>query len=341
MFDIPVVLFFMKRKQSTLQVLERIAEIKPSRIYLISDAGRNKDEHEKVIKCREAVEESINWTCEIFKDYADTNKGVYDRIGLGAKRVLQKEKWAIFLEDDNLPEISFFYFCKEMLERYELDNRIIWVCGTNYLTKYETFNQYSYVFTKHTLPCGWASWSSKFVKHYDGDLELYNNSFVKNNIKNIYNNKRLEKQKKYFIDITKKGLLTNPQKLSWDHQMTFTILANSFYGVAPTVNLIKNIGVNIESTHGGTSLTNPMTKRFCGMDSLEISFPLKHPPVVLPDIKYEEKIGDIICIPWWYYLGIKVARFIRKIFGISNDVSFSRILFDPKNLIKNYLNKKK
>lgn len=341
MFDIPVVLFFMKRKDLTLQVLNQIAKVKPSRLYLISDAGRNKEEHEKVIECREAVEKSINWPCEIIRDYADENKGVYNRIGLGAKWVLSKERWAIFLEDDNLPEVSFFYFCKEMLERYELDNRIFWVCGTNYLTKYETTQQYSYVFTRHTLPCGWASWGSKFVQYYDGDLELYDFPFVKDNIINIYNNKRLEKQKLSFIQDTKKGLISNPQKTSWDHQMTFSILANNLFGIAPTVNLIKNIGVNVESTHGGTSLRNPMTRRFCGMDSLEIKFPLKHPPVVLSDVIYEKKVGEIICIPVWYFAGIKAARVIRKIFGIPNDVSLSRIIFDPKNFIKNYLRRKR
>ena len=213
-----------------------------------------------------------------------------------------------------------------MLLKYENDSRILWVCGTNYLTEYKAQYDYSYVFTRHTLPCGWASWSSKFVKYYDGYLAMNNIEYVGNNSAYFYNNRRLVKQKMNFIKETKRILESEPQIASWDHQMTFSIMANSLLGIAPTVNLIKNIGVDSEATHGGASLSNIMTNRFCGMESLPINFPLNHPSSVIVDVNYERLVGNIICIPRWYMAGIIIARKIRYYFNIPSDLSFFKIL---------------
>ena len=325
MFDIPVTLFFMKRTENTLKVLSGIAKVQPQKIYLISDAGRTPEEHAQVLKCRESVEYAIDWSCEVIKDYAETNMGILDRIGFGAKRVLEKERYAIFLEDDNYPEKTFFEFCKEMLLKYEDTSNVLWICGTNYLEEYDT--PYSYMFTKHTLPCGWASWGNKYPKMYDGILTGLDNPVMRKNYRKFYDNKRLEKQKIYFIKNTKKAI-GKDKKVSWDHQMTFTLMAHRMYGIAPKVNLIKNIGVDGETTHGGSSMSNVMTKRFCGMGSKPLQFPLVHPPAVMEDCVFEKKTGDIICIPMWYMAGIKVAQILRKVFKSTEGRSYSQMIFD-------------
>lgn len=326
MFDIPVVLFFMKRKENTLKVLSGIEKVQPKKLYLICDGGRTLEEHLKVIECQKAVEEGITWPCEIVKDYAETNRGILDRIGMGAKRVLEKEKSAIFLEDDNYPDETFFYFCEEMLARYYNHTNILWICGTNYLEEFPS--NYSYVFTKHTLPCGWATWSHKYNNVYDGLLKGLDNPFLRNNYKNFYLNKRLEKQKVMFIQNTKKEIDRGNLKISWDHQMTFSLMVNRMYGIAPNVNLIKNIGVDDETTHGGSSMRNIMTRRFCGMNLKTLQFPLIHPPKVIEDNMYEKKVGNIICIPRWYMIGIKGARVLRKIFKSTRGKSYSQVFFN-------------
>lgn len=328
MFDIPVVLFFMKRTENTLKVLSGIRKVQPKKLYLVSDGGRTVEEHEKVKKCRETVEAAIDWSCEVVRDYAEENKGILDRIGLGAKRILEKEESAIFLEDDNYPEETFFYFCKEMLEKYHDNEQILWVCGTNYLEEYPS--EYSYVFTKHTLPCGWASWGHKYPKVYDGYLKGFEDKTTRNSYKGFYQNKALEKQKHFFIKTTKKALDKGDNKVSWDHQMTFTLMSNDMMGICPKVNLIKNIGVDAETTHGGSSMNNVMTKRFCGMKSLPLEFPLKHPPKVEIDEKFEKLTGNIIRIPTWYFMGIKGARIIRKLFKSARGKSFSQLIFKDK-----------
>lgn len=95
-FDIPVCLFIFQRKDTVLRIIDKISQVKPKKMYLISDQGRNDEEIARVLECREAVENAINWDCEVIKDYAEKNRGVFENIGMGALRVFEKEETAIF-----------------------------------------------------------------------------------------------------------------------------------------------------------------------------------------------------------------------------------------------------
>lgn len=314
--NIPVAIFFFNRPDTTVRVIERIATAKPKKLYLICDGGRTPEEHNEVLICRKLVEESISWDCEIIKNYADTNRGVYANIGLGAKWVFTREEYAIFLEDDNLPDITFFRFCEEMLLKYQYDTRVLWVCGTNYLQKYEPEDNSSYVFTKHLMPCGWASWANKYNRFYDGELSMARDTKILNRLKQEYDNKSLYRQQLYNILGTIDKLDDNPKRSSWDYQMAFSLRINGLYGISPKVNLIENIGVDGRSTHGGNSMRKVMTRRFCGINSFALEFPLVHPKTIIKDITYERRVGNIILIPITNRIAIKIARLIKPLFGV-------------------------
>tara|TARA_B110000438_G_scaffold194766_1_gene186408 strand:+ start:7340 stop:8329 length:990 start_codon:yes stop_codon:yes gene_type:complete len=315
-FDIPICIFFFNRPDTTIRLLKQVSKIKPKKLYLLCDGGRSNQESEDVNNCRKSVESAIDWDCEIIKRYSDENVGVYGNIGLGAKWVLSKEKSAIFLEDDNLPKNTFFYYCKEMLEKYQYEDKVLWVCGTNYLEKYKPKDGSSYVFTKHLMPCGWATWSNKFNKYYDINLDLARDKKTMSELKNQYLNKSLFYQQRYNFYSTIYKIDSDPTKSSWDHQMSFSIRYHGLYGISPCVNLISNIGVDERSTHGGTSLSKVMTKRFCGIKSFDIEFPLKHPNSIDIDLEYEKKVAKIILLPLMNRLLILCIRIIKPFFGI-------------------------
>ena len=117
-FNIPVVLFCFKRTDTTKRVLEAIRKVQPRKMYILADQGRTAQEKEMAAACRNMVESEIDWPCEVIKNYAAENRGVYKNIGLGAKWVFEREAEAIFLEDDCLPDITFFSYCKQLLEHY-------------------------------------------------------------------------------------------------------------------------------------------------------------------------------------------------------------------------------
>lgn len=323
-FEIPVVLFLFKRSETLEKIFSRLRTVAPRKVYLIADGPRNEVEKKQTELCRRYAENLITWDCEIIKHYAEENIGVYSNIGLGAKWVLEQEKWAIFLEDDNLPEISFFDYCEELLKKYENEEKIFWICGTNYLEKYNS--EYSYVFTQHLLPCGWATWSSKYLKYYDGELELLTSTEHMDNFRSSYLDKRLYYQQLRSVKRTKMLLNENRRASSWDYQMLFSLRANNMYGIAPTVNLITNIGADAMSTHGGTSMRYIMTKRFCEVQSRKIEFPLYGPTQIALNKDYERVIGKIILYPLSDRIKIRIAAIVKRMIGLREEDSFKEYL---------------
>lgn len=320
-FDIPIALFIFKRKDTTLRIIERIANVRPQKLYLIADYGRDEKEIELVTESRKAVEESINWDCEVVKYYAEQNRGVYANIGEGAKWVLSREEWAIFLEDDNLPEVTFFYYCKELLEKYKDSHKILWICGTNYLGKYDSADHVSYMFTQHLLPCGWASWSDKFLKYYDGEMKTFANLDTKEILQKNYTDRNLFRYQYRLFEKTRYKLKNDRKMCSWDYQMAYSVRMNNMYGISPIYNQIKNIGVDEFSEHNGTSFRYVMTRRFCGMASYPLEMPLKHPMEIKCDAKYEKLTGKIILPPFRVRMQTKCGDIIKKLLGIDRDAS--------------------
>jgi len=322
-FEVPVVLFLYKRLDTVLAIIDRLRMVKVTKVYLISDAGKNESDTILIENHRKIIEDAIDWECIIIKNFAESNRGVYENIGLGAKWVFEREPMAIFLEDDNLPELTFFDYCRELLYKYQEDTRILWICGTNYLGMYEPEDGSSYMFTKHLLPCGWASWSDKFLTFYEFDFKKLSQANIKK-VKFSYDNKKLFFQQ---LKNWKSELLNenSGQKYhSWDYHMSWSIRVNSLWGISPKYNQIMNIGVDSFSEHGGTSFDNVMTQRFCGMNSYPLPIGLKHPESLLPDINYEKKIGNIILYPLNLRIMGIISKFVRFIFSIPYSISIKQ-----------------
>lgn len=324
-FDIPVAIFIFRRLDTLERIFVRLSEVQPRKLYLISDQGRDEAERSIVAEVRRGVEALITWDCEVVCDYANENRGVYGNIALGAKRVFEREPAAIFLEDDNLPSASFFQFCEEMLRLYRDSNQVLWICGTNYLSEYNAPGGASYVFTRQLMPCGWASWASKFLSCYDFDLRRTSLK-DKRRVRATYSVRRLYLQQLFNVEYEKSHRDRTGRFYSWDYHMAWTLRAGGFYGVAPAVNLIENIGVDDRSEHGGTDLTLDMTNRFCSMSGYELSFPLKHPDTIEVDARYERLIERKLLYPFKDYCGVLVKLAAHRLFGLPPDLSLRRAI---------------
>lgn len=323
-FDVPVVLIFFNRPDFFRKVLEQVAKIKPKKLYLISDGARldHLGEMEKVMQCRDMADEMIDWECEVIKNYADENKGCCDRIGGGAAWVFTLEETAIFLEDDNIPDLSFFPYCKNLLEKYADDEQIFWICGGNYLVNYDAPNQNSYVFSRHMYPCGWASWRRAF-QYFDKKMTLWDDPQVRKRVLNKFDNKKRREDMEFSwgheAELARNGMRAS----TWDFQWSFTQYVHDALTIVPAHNLIHNIGVSADSTHGVTTMTN-YAKRLLFLDVIPLEFPLKHPLDISIDTVYDAKIDDLLVRP--NRLKFKLSQILKRLFGFNLYFSFSQQL---------------
>ena len=107
----PVVIFVYNRKKETKILLNRLAKLKPKNIIIISDGPKNNKEDKKCDDVQKIVK-NINWKCKKKYIRSSQNIGLKKRVTSGLNLVFSFYDRAIILEDDCIPNESFFLFCE-------------------------------------------------------------------------------------------------------------------------------------------------------------------------------------------------------------------------------------
>lgn len=261
--SIPVVIFIYKRSSNIVKLLQTIAKVKPNNLYIIADGPKNSYESTICSEVRDKVESCIDWKCKVRKIYAKSNMGIKNRVVSGLNEVFKNEKWAIILEDDLLPDPSFFEFCEKLLRKYENDHRIISISGNKFYNS--DIHPYSYTFSKYPHSWGWATWRRVWVD-YEKDIETWDSPV---NLKKISQALPRKISRLYWFNIFAK--LESHSKNIWDYQLTFLSLSNNSLNIVPSVNLVKNVGNDKYATH-----TKGKNSRI-GLTTRPMIFPLTHP----------------------------------------------------------------
>ena len=154
--DVPVLILFFNRPQQLSQVFEQVKKARPSRLFLYQDGARNEHDLPGIKACREIVSQ-IDWECEVERFYQEKNFGCDPSEYISQKWAFSKVDKCIVLEDDDVPSVSFFRFCKEMLDKYEHDTRISMIAGFN-PEEISKDIPYDYFFATTFSIWGWASW---------------------------------------------------------------------------------------------------------------------------------------------------------------------------------------
>lgn len=247
MFDIPIVLIVYKRLDTTKEVFSRIREIKPAVLYIVSDGARNDEELMKINKVRTYIESNIDWECKVYKNYSKKNMGVRYRIPTGLDWVFTKEDKAIILEDDVCPSIAFFHFCREMLYKYENEEKIMMITGFNPYDNFkikDTMKEDIFI-TRYPNAWGWATWKRAWKK-YKPNIPNWEEVRKKKLLKRL----RLPKTYRHLTILFDE--LQYHWYTSWLYQWYFAMIIEDGYGIVSKRNLTKNIGINhIDAEHPG------------------------------------------------------------------------------------------
>ncbi len=269
-FSTPVVLIVFNRPEMTQRTLAAISKVKPQKLYVIADGPRTAypDDHEKCQVTR-AVIDTIDWKCHVFKNYADQNLGCQQRIYSGLNWVFDKVESAIIIEDDCLPDPSFFQFCDELLTRYKNDERIAAISGNNFQFGRNDIDD-SYYFSRYPHCWGWATWSRAW-RHCDITMKSWPEMKRQSMLASVFNSPgAIRYWSSKFQDTYEKRMD------SWSFPWTLSCWLQSGLTILPNVNLVANIGFGPEGTHHHSSKTP-----FCNVPVISMKFPLRHPKFVL------------------------------------------------------------
>ena len=306
----PVVLVVFNRPDATVKILKEIAKVEPQKLLVIADGPRkdNPADEENCRKVREIVKNSVGWECEVLTNYSNENLGCKMRIASGLDWAFSLVEEAIILEDDCIPENTFFKFCEELLEKYRNDERVAIISGSNLFISSEK-NPYSYFFSNFPQAWGWATWR-RFWNGYDVNIKKWNELRDSNWLENVLNGKGVcYDYWKNVFDLTYQN-----KTGTWDYQLVFAAWVKSALAVIPSVNQVSNIGFG---QNGGTHIKN--WHKFSQLKTEAMRFPLSHPLSVSEYKKADRFIEKYVftyfrpfLIKAFLYLCLKLKRWIVK-----------------------------
>ena len=277
MLDTPVVLTIFNRPAFTELVFRAIAQARPRRLFVLADGPRTPDEAALCAQTRAVIQ--VDWPCNLTMDVSEVNLGCRYRCAGGFDMVFAQTETAIVLDDDCVPDPTFFRFCEEMLVRYRDDERVMSITGSNYLGRWARgWRRPSYYFSYFGSPWGWASWRRAW-KHYDVTMKVWGHPTTKGRIRDV-----LADEETYPFQARRFDLIYGDptNRHSWDIPWSLAKMLHGGLTVVPAVNLIRNIGCD-----GGNSI--PPTHPVANLPTSPIAFPLRHPRTVAVDRRYDRQ----------------------------------------------------
>ena len=311
----PVALFFFKRPQNTAKVLERIREAKPAIILLVADGPRadKPGERELCDRTRELVLSMIDWNPTILKNFSDHNLGCRKRISSGLSWVFEQVPEAIILEDDCVPDPSFFRYTSDLLECYRANPLVGAISGDNFQPQpMET--PCSYYFSRFFHCYGWASWRRAWA-HYDDTMAkwpaLRDQGFLRQRFPRLAHSQ-------YWTELF--DAVYEQRMDTWDYPWVFALWSSDMVTVTPRWNLVTNIGIGEDSTH-----MKDFNPSYHGLDCTPMLFPLVHPDFI--DLNEEADLYSQIHVfgeAKLKSLGSRLSRLWKKILKLPGRLSRHR-----------------
>jgi len=268
----PVLLIIFNRPDTTQIVFNEIKKQRPKYLFIAADGPRDNqpDDLEKCQKTR-SITERIDWDCEVNTLFREKNIGCKYGPSTAIDWFFQHVDRGIILEDDCVPDLTFFPFCMELLELYNDDKRIMMISGCNYVYDKVPVHS-SYFFSRYHLIWGWATWKRAWELN---DLELKNYNILTDDryLRGLF---ETEKERMFWRKIYK--IAKDDTLEEWDYKWACAMHSNNGLCICPNVNLIRNVGSGTDATH-----TKNDTHHFYN-HAKSITFPLIHPKLILRDM---------------------------------------------------------
>ncbi len=304
-YDIPILLIAFNRPDYFKQVFSAVKKVQPEKLFIACDGPRkNNPIDEEKCNAVKDIANSVDWNCDVKKLYRLENIGC----GRGPSEAIT---WAfshvdklIILEDDCVPVDSFFSFAKEMLQKYEKENKVWMVSGDCYCPIEGCFDKSDYIFSNYGHMHGWATWK-RCWDAYDIKMSDYLEFYKKGGAYNVLPTKNAAKiyNKKYLKVYNR---IDEEIKHSWDSQWGYTRLKNSGLTIIPAKHLIQNVGVK------GTHFNAESAVNRVKVENLPQV--LRHPTEISTNYYHEKEYFNRFIAPMYPSLFQRIIRKIKRVF---------------------------
>lgn len=303
----PVVLIIFSRERVTRRNIEALRAVRPSELFVIADGPRDDrpDDVETTARARAVIDE-IDWPCQVHRKFADRNLGLEANVELGLDWVFSQVDRAIVLEDDCIPDPSFFRFCDELLERYADSHEVWQIAGDNHGVPTAMYHGDSYRFSTWASVWGWATWADRWHAHralFPRTHEGATESTVTKDAVRVEpalpqpGSLTTAAAERHFSYVS---TCTDGDAYGWDHHWWVTIMSKGGLSIMPSVTLVENDGYGEGATHTRADKEPEPAQ--------SMPFPLVHPEIVALDTAIEGELELILL-----RTDGRLSRLVRKI----------------------------
>lgn len=269
-FAVPILLIAFNRPDTTDRVLTLLRALRPERLYVACDGPRpdRPADGPRCAEVRRLVQASIDWPCRLHTLLRETNLGCREGVSSAIDWFFEQEEEGIILEDDILPDPSFFPYCRELLERYRHDERVGAIAANNHQRRPPADGS-SYRFSIYAHVWGWASWRRAW-RHYDARLAGWP-AFRDQGWLEQLGGAPLARVWGPWLEQLAAGWID-----TWDMVWQLSCWQQGYLTCLPAVELVENIGFGGEATHT-LDERSPLGPRGT------LALPLVHPAVIQAD----------------------------------------------------------
>lgn len=273
--SVSVLIIAYNRPDLIGELVDVVVKAKPSSVYCSVDAPIPEDSSS--IELNERVKSYLSgyvWPCPVHFRFGDVHQGCHRAVISAIDWFFSCESEGIILEDDCIPDVSYFSFAGYLLNKYRNVPQIGMISGTSLVSAREKSWDYRY---SHLVNIwGWATWADRW-KQLVHDLKAWP-SLRDSGIVDCY------------------GLYASQQARLLDHQATlpaptwgvrwrFTCLKHGWFSIVPSVNLVKNVGFG-RSDAVSKNFEHPLQSIACE----SVGMPLRAPLIMEVDAALDESV---------------------------------------------------
>ena len=239
--DVPVVLVVFNRPERAAEVFAAIRAARPSTLLVVVDGPRaHVPDDEARTRAVRAVVDRVDWPCDVERNVSAVNLGCDARVRTGLDWAFSLVDRAIVLEDDLVPDPSFFPWCEAMLERYAETDDVMHVTGRNLLVRWGPPGV-DHLLTRRGSVHGWATWASSWGA-VDHDLAFARDPTVMDRVDELGLDPLVREHCALHLAAAAHG------RLAWDVSWSTARLLAGGWSVTSPVNLVTNRGFDAQAT---------------------------------------------------------------------------------------------
>jgi hypothetical protein len=238
-----VLLILYRRPQLLEEMLAVLRKARPPKLLIAADAACP-SRPEEVVLCaevRQRVLAGIDWPCEVETLFAAQHLGCRRGVTTALNWAFAKHERLIILEDDCLPDPSFFPYCEQLLELYADHRDVMQICGSNLAEMRPT--EGSYYFSRFGPVWGWAGWRRAW-QLYDVEMKSWPQVRASGEWMKFCPEPFEALWRRDVFDSVHSGEVD-----TWDYQWAYTKVMHGGLSIIPAVNLIQNTGFGAGATH--------------------------------------------------------------------------------------------